>query len=231
MSNQIPWQRLWVEGFVIVVSILLAFGIDAWWQNVGEQAAEAAAIAGIHQDFVAHSAVIDEALGYARAREDAAAQLFEAMRPQGGGTDPDVAQLIDEVWSYNDVRFQGGTLESLFSGPGLTSLSDPELRQLLSAWRQEVSDFDQVNRETTSEIWLFVDYLSERFPIADLDPRSDLPESGFRADLSGLQNDFRFSNLIYRQYSRATVGGRRLGQLEAIAEAVLARVEVLQAGG
>jgi len=29
----IAWPRLLVEGLVIVVSILLAFAIDAWWED------------------------------------------------------------------------------------------------------------------------------------------------------------------------------------------------------
>ncbi len=37
MKAQIPWLRVFVEGVVIVGSILLAFGIDAWWEGVQEQ--------------------------------------------------------------------------------------------------------------------------------------------------------------------------------------------------
>ncbi len=32
-SKHIPWSRIFAEGSVIVVSILLAFGIEAWWSN------------------------------------------------------------------------------------------------------------------------------------------------------------------------------------------------------
>ena len=35
LSCQIPWLRVFVEGVVIVGSILLAFGIDAWWDAGG----------------------------------------------------------------------------------------------------------------------------------------------------------------------------------------------------
>ena len=31
MSRQMPWARVLLEGLVIVGSILLAFGVDAWW--------------------------------------------------------------------------------------------------------------------------------------------------------------------------------------------------------
>ena len=33
MTRSIPWLRVFVEGVVIVGSILLAFGIDAWWDD------------------------------------------------------------------------------------------------------------------------------------------------------------------------------------------------------
>ena len=40
------------EGFVIVLSILLAFGIEAWWSERGERDAEAEALQGLRDDFV-----------------------------------------------------------------------------------------------------------------------------------------------------------------------------------
>ena len=40
MTRQIPWLRVFVEGVVIVGSILLAFGIDAWWDGVQERRLE-----------------------------------------------------------------------------------------------------------------------------------------------------------------------------------------------
>jgi len=41
MDNpRIAWKRLAIEAPVIVVSILLAFTIDAWWDERGERAAE-----------------------------------------------------------------------------------------------------------------------------------------------------------------------------------------------
>ncbi len=41
MKAQIPWLRVFVEGVVIVGSILLAFGIQAWWDEREERVAEA----------------------------------------------------------------------------------------------------------------------------------------------------------------------------------------------
>ncbi len=37
MTRQIRWLRVLVEGVVIVGSILLAFGIQAWWDGRQKQ--------------------------------------------------------------------------------------------------------------------------------------------------------------------------------------------------
>ncbi len=40
LTTNIPWLRVFVEGVVIVGSILLAFGIDAWWEERSDAALE-----------------------------------------------------------------------------------------------------------------------------------------------------------------------------------------------
>ena len=37
LTPQIPWLRVLVEGVVIVGSILLAFGLQAWWDGFQER--------------------------------------------------------------------------------------------------------------------------------------------------------------------------------------------------
>jgi hypothetical protein len=49
----IPWLRVLIEGVVIVGSILVAFGIDAWWQDRAERQAERDALAGLLRHFAA----------------------------------------------------------------------------------------------------------------------------------------------------------------------------------
>ena len=39
-TQRIPWTRLFAEGAIIVVSILLAFAIDAWWDSAQERSRE-----------------------------------------------------------------------------------------------------------------------------------------------------------------------------------------------
>ena len=51
MARQIPWLRIFAEGVVIVVSILLAFGIEAWWASVGERERERGYLLSLREEF------------------------------------------------------------------------------------------------------------------------------------------------------------------------------------
>jgi hypothetical protein len=51
LRKQIPWLRILVEAAVIVGSILLAFGIEAWWAGVGEQERERGYLLSLREEF------------------------------------------------------------------------------------------------------------------------------------------------------------------------------------
>jgi hypothetical protein len=49
LTRQIPWLRVFVEGVVIVGSILLALGLQAWWDPAQERARNHATNDGDHR--------------------------------------------------------------------------------------------------------------------------------------------------------------------------------------
>lgn len=59
MRQEIPWNRFSVEAFVIVGSILLAFVIDAWWEERQERIAEHAELTRLHAELVSNREAID----------------------------------------------------------------------------------------------------------------------------------------------------------------------------
>jgi len=50
----LPRRRILAEGVVIVVSILLAFAIDAWWDETRERGREKTVLAGLRSEFEAN---------------------------------------------------------------------------------------------------------------------------------------------------------------------------------
>jgi hypothetical protein len=50
-SDEIQWRRLFIEAAAIVASILLAFAIDAWWQEYVEDQREREVLIALLDDF------------------------------------------------------------------------------------------------------------------------------------------------------------------------------------
>ena len=78
MRAQIPWLRVFVEGVVIVGSILLAFGIQAWWKGRQEADAEADYLQHVSSDLDANVRIFQRQL----LDWEASARAAEALRPR-----------------------------------------------------------------------------------------------------------------------------------------------------
>jgi hypothetical protein len=62
-AQEIPWKRISVEAVAIVASILLAFGIDAWWGERLEQSNEQVLLTRLGAEFAANLDRIDQVKG------------------------------------------------------------------------------------------------------------------------------------------------------------------------
>ena len=63
-TRSIPWPRILAEGGAIVVSILLAFGIQAWWEGREEEQRRQALLRGLAADFTAAQGESDRVTNY-----------------------------------------------------------------------------------------------------------------------------------------------------------------------
>ncbi len=64
-TQEIPWKRLAVEAVAIVGSILLAFAIDAWWEDVKDARQQAKLVTALQVDFETTKARLETSIEYA----------------------------------------------------------------------------------------------------------------------------------------------------------------------
>ena len=57
--REIPWPRVFAESAAIVISILLAFGIQAWWEERVERNDESEQLQRLRTEFVTNIDRID----------------------------------------------------------------------------------------------------------------------------------------------------------------------------
>ena len=127
-TKQIPWPRVIAEGAVIVVSILLAFGIDAWWEGKQERTEEGRYITALLDE--AHAAA-DELEIDRQARDGRLAALdsLQVYFVSGRGRPDAFTSWVNESASLANFFPPTAAYDDLVSSGGLQLLrKDPEIR-------------------------------------------------------------------------------------------------------
>lgn len=165
-----PWTRFLVEGVVIVVSILLAFGIDAGWGLYQDRLDEREAIDQLVLDFRANAARLDTVRGTHEAARDASYEIL-ARAGIGGDTANDVptAELVFlslRSWTYDPVL---GGINSLVQSGRLGLLRNDSLRVAIAGWPDIVGDMREDERIESDGLFERVaPYLIERGAMSDV---------------------------------------------------------------
>ncbi len=136
-SRSIPWPRIFAEGTIILVSILLAFWIDAWWDGRQVKAAEEVVLQTLLDDLLAKRQLLDERNRFVSAIRESAETLLRISSGSLKSPDEDsIDELISDVWWVsNDAQWTSAPLESLAASGGLSLITSPELVQSLEALR------------------------------------------------------------------------------------------------
>ena len=131
--RQIPWARVLGEGLIIVVSILLAFWIQAWWERSQDSERERHLLNALRDDLISMQAYRETRDPYADALVEAARRLLDISRSrESEGSIREVDRLLSELMYTVGGLDQGShVLEMLFTGGELANISSSELRQVL----------------------------------------------------------------------------------------------------
>jgi hypothetical protein len=157
-------RGLFLEAVLIVGSILLAFAIDAWWEDQELRQIERDLLAGLHADFLINRDRLANAREVHEADRAAAMSLQELTRPgerQPGVTIPP-AMLIEMItWRSYDPLL--GTLNSAIASGNLRLIQNSELRSALAGWIDLVEDLNEeelIDRDHAERFqWIVYDYI------------------------------------------------------------------------
>jgi hypothetical protein len=151
LKPQIPWLRVFVEGVVIVGSILLAFGIDAWWEERQERVQEQEVLSSVRAELEENVGLVDDWFATHRRVDDAAREFLEVISDaQEGDADPVADSIIGEVIrgpTYEPVR---ASLDAAVSSGRMEVIRSEEVQRGLARWSRllaEASEEEQDGRE------------------------------------------------------------------------------------
>lgn len=130
--SQISYRRLFAEGAAIVISILLAFAIEAWWDDRQDRARETELLASLKSEFELNLLGLELVMKY----QDAASQSIDVLFQAAAGNQELAPQELDRLlsdlaWS-GDSEFSTGVLDGALQSANIGLVRNEDLRTLLA---------------------------------------------------------------------------------------------------
>lgn len=150
----IPWKRISVESIAIVASILLAFGIDAWWDERLEQSQEQLLLTRLGTEFSTNLERIDRLQGFAVV-EDAALELYglidEALR-NGEDTVQVPTGMLRVVLIAPVFEAEIPLLDAFTKAGKLDLVNDPQIVATVSVWERQLRDYTSMAERARRDV-------------------------------------------------------------------------------
>lgn len=147
-----PWSRIILEGGAIIISILLAFSIDAWWDDRQQRASDIAHLQGVMNELRSHRTLLAEAMDSHRATVDRGYELFELLASdQSPAAKVRTAEAIDLLFNFYRINAPFGSLQTAISSGAIARMADVDLASAIASWPNTIDDLleEQVDASET----------------------------------------------------------------------------------
>ena len=212
------WKRLLIEGFVIVVSILLAFAIDAWWDerqqlsDAEDQAARVVAELRVNVELLEYQ---DESLSIAIG---AAKEFLGMFGPSPEPTTASgIGSLMGRLYSVPTLALERNASADFLSSGQLTEGRWAEFRSSLANTLSGTRTAERSSVELRAMRPAIGDRLHSYVPglelVRDHELMREYQPSQFEADTTGLLSDMRFEGLIATYAIRLEINRRNTRDL------------------
>jgi hypothetical protein len=214
-SSRVSFARLFLEGAAIVVSILLAFSIDAWWDGYQERNEEERLLVALLDEFSENKDLLEEARVHHRAVDMATRELLALAAESTPDISPDsLDQLIGVIlWFWAPTKFSMGALNSVVLGGKLHLLQNEELRLKIAGWEAEI---EAVHHDERQDYTTFHEdliphlrrhtYLPQIANVAtrrpgttEVLPNLEIPQRPGMTDHRSILKDLEFQNLLVQR--------------------------------
>lgn len=169
-SQQIPWKRILVEAAAIVASILLAFAIDAWWQDRKEDIVEIQYLRALREDLHRSLQLLDES----EAQQRRQVSYLESLLLTDADTpySDELRRWLDEgLFVVGSYAPQLSALTELESSGQVQIIRNKDLRRALATTRQRIDRMEARQRDFQQSQQMLMDpFLVDNFNLSALLP-------------------------------------------------------------
>ena len=231
-----PWGRVLAEGVLIVLSILLAFGIEAGWAQRGEGVAEVEALRGLRADFTETAQRLADTKANHEVVRDASVRLLAMTGPSASVIAGDLTldTLVMRLIAGPKVFPVTATYDALIASGRIDVLENAELRRELALWAAIISDLGETEREARAQMdQRLLPFIWDYVPVVTLDlnvlrqyeDAELLQRSRFPRRYRELLRSLRFENAVEERMNSSINAIGSVTEAEAAAQRVLTLVE------
>ena len=213
-TNNIQWKRLSAEAAAIVVSILLAFSIEAWWDNYQDRSEEQGILLNLKSEFEQNLAFIETEISYRNAVIESILKIFDASVAQTSIEPKLLDELIGDVTWWQNIEYSRGAIDGLLQSGGLSLIENEELRRILaslpsrydSTTRSELNDRDTTVNviipylNTHASLSQIANTMSKGRPGTGLASTPPVYPAGEARDHTGLLGDPEFLGTLVQEH-------------------------------
>lgn len=226
------WSWVLAETGIVVVGILIAFGLNSWWEGRTASDRERAHLSALHSDFERNVERL-EALAMTQDRVSrASGDLLLIARARASASPDSADHLMSEVFNSDQFDPVMGAYENLVNSGGLAQIRDSDLQAALASFAAMVDSRYWEEFSTA----LYLDFNREfmgRLGWADMILRNELttgdeaspgPRSGWNLELLA---DPAFQDHLAVRFSSQRDVAAMYRQLAEQAGLVLERIDGL----
>ncbi|MEM8984694.1 MAG: hypothetical protein AAGC71_16910 [Pseudomonadota bacterium] len=167
-NNQIvPWKRIGVEAVAIVASILLAFAIDAWWENRQENTSDTSHLTAVANELRRQRELLDESIAAHQETIDAGEEVLNFIASKGADKPEDeVLIALRRLVSFYQINAPFGALETAMLAGAIPRMTNSELATSLASWPTAIEDLKEEQDQGFRIMFALLDRLTDRMPMA-----------------------------------------------------------------
>ena len=152
-TSEIRWKPLAVEASAIVVSILLAFGIDAWWEEQKDRSEEAEILTRLIAEFSLNIERMDQVFWWVGfdAGVDVYGSIDAALNRNESTIEIPALTLRRAMWS---PTFEANTpvLDGIIRSGRLELIEKEQILDGLSTWERMIRDYSELAQRTRKNL-------------------------------------------------------------------------------
>jgi hypothetical protein len=237
-DKRINWFQLSVEGTVIVVSILLAFALQAWWDERKDAQTEQEMLVALQSELEGALVMLDGQIDLLELQAISSVSLADSMRAAGDGATTMVNNHdVATMFNYPTYDPPFGIAGALLDSGQASILGSAELRAALGRWPAAIADGveDQMMLMRLGEdriAPLVQQNIANMQPVHAANTLEQLARDSSLADLEGsseITASRELWNVLYRRSERTRLAlgdlGRTRMQLLQLMELVEGELE------